>query len=354
MSMGRLLRAAGLGLFLTLALGILARPTPILGPNSTVLHRPATLLDMKQGEARQPFVRRQLVPFVLRAADRVTSVQWRATATKCFEASSVLRPFLFDADEGEAFDSLLCLILWLICFTIFVACFESETAYYAAKSGVVASPGFPFVFTSFSCLVLLALLHNNYIYDPATLCFAVLTLRSIRRERFLELVILTALFSFNRETAFIVPGLTFFSWIHRGRLSVAFEQAALLSLLYIAIAGSLMFHYRHNLGSVAENNRIYLVHTYMHKSLKYAAAALFAALGYLVEVIRYWRSLPPTLQAVQWFVPVWIAMHILWGWPMEWRVFFEIYPGMMLTIVAIWTMSKQSSTAPLSTSTLLP
>jgi hypothetical protein len=35
-------------------------------------------------------------------------------------------------------------------------------------------------------------------------------------------------------------------------------------------------------------------------------------------------------------------MHILWGWPMEWRVFFEIYPGMLLTIVAMWTILRGS------------
>jgi len=342
--MGRLLRAAGLGLLLTLAMGFLARPAPILGPGGIALHPPATLLDMKLGTARQPFVRRQLVPSMLRAADVIIPASWREAATRRLEANRLVRPFLFGADEDESFDSFLCLIVWFVCFTVFAAVFESETAYYAAEPsapGLVLS-GFPFLFTVFACLMLVALLHNNYIYDPPTLCIAALTLRAVRRKRFMQLVLLTALFSLNRETAFIVPGLAFFAWVHRGQVAIAVRQAALLSILYLAIAGGLVFHYRHNLGSVAEDNRTYLIHTYLHKNAKYALAAILSSAVYLGAVVRCWKLLPPTLKAVQWFVPLWIAMHILWGWPMEWRVFFEIYPGMLLTIVAVWTILRGS------------
>jgi hypothetical protein len=180
--MRRLLHAAGLGLFLTLTLGLLARPAPILGAGGVRLHPPAALLDMKQGTAQQPFVRRQLVPFTLRTADRILPVAWREAAAKRLEANRVIRPFLFAAGEGESFDSFLCLILWFLCFTIYAAAFEAETAYYAAVPGAgsLLIPSFPFWFTLSSCLLLLPLLHNNYIYDPPTLCFSVLTLRAER------------------------------------------------------------------------------------------------------------------------------------------------------------------------------
>ena len=335
--MTRLLRAALLGFLLTLALGLLARSHPPV-PGTFSFPSPAKLLDMKLGTAHQPFVRRQLVPSILRSVDAVTSEQFRSAITGHLEASKLIPPFLFDASEGESFDSFICLIVWFVCFTVFAWAFETEAAVYARLSNPGSGPfrGLAIVYTVAACLMLIPLLHNNYIYDPPTVCFSILTLRALRRERFFELVLLTILFSFNRETAFLIPGLTFFTWVHRQRYGTAVQQAAILSALYFAIACSLAFHYHHNLGSLAENNRAYLVHTYIHKNAKYAVAAILSLAAYTYAVVRCWTSLPPVLKAVQWFVPLWIFMHIMWGWPMEWRVFLEVYPGMLLTIIACW------------------
>jgi uncharacterized membrane protein YagU involved in acid resistance len=348
--MGRFLRAALLGLLVTIPLAILARPVkPALGPDGKPLPLPATLPAMKAGTAYQPFVRRQFVPFLLRTADRVTTADFRRAVTRRLESSRLIRPFLFDISIHESFDSVLCLIIWFFCIAIFLATLEAEATYYATQIDAAgAPPGLLLAFLVLTCLLMLQLFRFNYMYDPPTMCFAALALRALRRERLLELVVITALFSFNRETAFIVPGLTFFYWIYRKRPGVALWQAALLSAIYLAVAGGLAFHYRHVYGDLAQNNRAYLIHQYLHSNWKYTVFAVSALIVYTIAVVSSWKLLPPVLKAVQWFVPPWIILHILWGWPTEWRVFFEVFPGMMLTAWVSWMLWRPQRTGELS------
>ena len=189
------------------------------------------------------------------------------------------------------------------------------------------------------------LLHNNYIYDPPTLAFSALALRALRRERLWQLAIVTALFSSNRETAFIVPGMTFFYWIHCHQIKRAFFHAAVLGVIYIAVAGMLAYCFRANPGEMAQNNVNYLAHMYLHEKLRYVVGAAIALGVYTVAVIHYWRLIPAALKALQWFIVPWIFMHIRWGWPMEWRVFLEIYPGMLLTVFAMSWIARNEVTS---------
>jgi hypothetical protein len=336
---------------MTLALGFFARYRLTLSPIGVAIRPPQSTQDlsrMREGTARQPFVRRQLVPFLMRVANHFTSSELQAELNDKVAPSPALRPFLVDTSPGEALDSLVCLIVWCGCFAVFAFTLESEATYYASQTMQSSDQVHRqlLALTVLSCALVLLLLHTfNYAYDPPTLALSALVMRALRRERLVQLCLLTGLFSVNRETAFIVPGLTFFYWIHRHRIGSAVRQAAILSAVCFIIEGTIAFHFRHNPGSFAENHVPVLIHTYLHERVLYAIAAAATLVFYGVQVMRHWSDLPPALKAVQWFVPPWIAMHVLWGWPMEWRVFLEIYPGMVLTAVAVWTASKYASVA---------
>ena len=327
------LRAIGLGFLLTIALGLMAHSRPQHSPMGWFLQK------MEDGTEEQPFVRRQLVPIFLRAAHDVQPREWPHKENQWLESKRLLAPVLFDRDQGESLDSFECLVIWFFCFTVFAYTFESETSYYLqyARGVGSTSASTSILLTSLTCLIVVALLYNhNYFYDPVTIACAILAMRALRKEQLPALAVLTAIFAVNRETAFIVPGLTFFYWFHLRERKRALGQAALLSTIYLAITGIILFHYRHNPGHLPRIIGLSLIRMYLHQKLPFMVGGILALVAYGIAVARRWGPLPPALKAIQWFIPLWVAMHIAWGWPMEWRVFFEVYPGIMLTIATLW------------------
>jgi hypothetical protein len=352
--MNRIVRAMALGLLLTVGLGLMQRhgyhaddPVSSKWYTQTI----ASLPMMIDGTAHQPFVRRQFVPLVIRSIDHVTPISWAAAADSELTSVRLLQPILFVSGPLGGWYSALCLLVWFCAFAIFAYVLEFEARHYGselAPLGVVPRAlrhWLPIVFSLIACGGVLPLLHNNYIYDPPTLAFSTLALFALRRERLWGLAVVTALFSCNRETAFIVPGMAFFYWIHRHRVQRAFFHATVLSVIYFAVAGILAYSYRENSGELAQNNVNYLVHMYLHEKLRYVIAASMALGAYVIAVFHCWKLLPPALKSVQWFIFPWIVMHVLWGWPMEWRVFLEIYPGMLLTVFALSSVARRRITS---------
>ena len=181
-------------------------------------------------------------------------------------------------------------------------------------------------------------------YDPPTLALSTVALVAIRRERIVHLILITALFTLNKETAFLVPGLVGIYWIYQKHSQRAIRQFVLLTSIYIVISVALTLRYLHNPGSVVEDHVGYLVWTYTHSKAVFALCGVAGLIGYSVVVVRLWNRIPPTLKTVQWFVPLWVAMHLLWGWPMELRVMLEILPGVMLTIIYVIEISRELRT----------
>lgn len=354
--MDRRWHALAFGIFLTLALGFLSAGKPFVGYQGRLIPPQANLQKMKDGTAYQPYVRRQFVPSLVRTLDRAISPPVRTQLNRMLVAIPPLRFFLLErsavVEQADAVDGLICLVIWLISFTIFAWTLESEVVHYIEdpKTGCRHSSAFPFLFTGFACAFVVLLLHNNFIYDPVTLACAALIIPALRRENLLVLVVLTAIFSWNRETAFLFPGLTFFYWMHKRDFRRAFLQGVLLGVVHLSISGSILYHYRHNPGWMAIYNLPEIIQAYSHNNLPQFVAAFLALAVYTWQVVRHWRILPPELKAVQWFIAPWVSMHVWWGWPMEWRVFFEIYPGMLLTIVAVWaSFQKSAITRPTKT-----
>jgi hypothetical protein len=321
------------------------------------------LRDMKSGQAYQPFVRRQLVPLLIGKTEGLMPLTTRQYLDEELGGNHAAREVMFPNVEASPTDTVLCLLIWFVSFTVFAYVLYLETIAYVGDVRLAA------LLTGITCVAIVPLFHNNYIYDPTTLACAAGAMRALRKESLVALAIVTAVFTLNRETAFIVPGMTFFYWIFRSDLlfsgnqvaSVrspgrgsddqsrstkrhylwkAFFWASLLSVVYFVVEIPIIRHFRNNRGVLAQNNFHYLIRLYTHKNLPFAIIFILAAAFYFVMVIRYYRKLPYALLAVQPFVPVWIGLHIIWGWPMEWRVFYEIVPGVALTCGSIWSQFR--------------
>ena len=223
------------------------------------------------------------------AAHDVQPREWPHKENQWLESKRLLAPVLFDRDQGQSLDSFECLVIWFFCFTVFAYTFESETSYYLqyARGVGSTSASTSILLTSLTCLIVVALLYNhNYFYDPVTIACAILAMRALRKEQLPALAVLTAIFAVNRETAFIVPGLTFFYWFHLRERKRALGQAALLSTIYLAITGIILFHYRHNPGHLSQNHRAFLIHMYLHQKLPFMVAGILALVAYGIAVAR--------------------------------------------------------------------
>jgi hypothetical protein len=329
------IRAITLGFFLSSLLAAVYTPKP---PNQRLERTSLTRLEL--GVADQPFVRRQLVPYILHVVDSSMSQTWRASEENRLRQSPFWgRHLNWTESEGGDLDEVECIFVWTVFLATFLAVLNREMRVY---SGVSSSSVYAWAFDFAVCLCVFAIFHRFlYVYDPPTLTFSALALRELRKERLLPLILITVFFSLNRETAFLVPGLAFFYWVHTSKWIKAISWSALLGVCYVMIVALITYHFRSNPGVLAENHRMYLMRVYTHERLGLAVAALAGLIFYAIEVFRRWRSLPVILKAMQWFIPVWLFMHVMWGFPMEWRTFLEVFPGIILTIVALWTVRKK-------------
>jgi hypothetical protein len=328
-------------LLFALFVGYLNRPAAAAPHALPTGNSRSTLRAMMSGRAYQPFVRRRLVPLVLDGTDMALPQDVEDSIGNRVQATHFGKLFLFPYATARPWDSLLWLILAAISFFVFAVIFDHEALAYAAGSPHASRTAF--VFTALACLSLAPLFHNNYIYDPPTLAFAALTMMALRKESLLGIVLVTAGFTLNRETAFLVPPLAFLYWLYNRQPRRAFLWAAVSGAVYFAIELPIVYVFRNNPGDLAEDNMHYLIHLYLHKNLPHAIFFVICLVVYAVGVFRYFSKLPAALKAIQWFVLPWIAMHIKWGWPMEWRVFFEILPGVALTSMVIWICFRSGS-----------
>jgi hypothetical protein len=333
----KLLRAIFLGSLMALLLAHLVtksfRLPPAQSGRATTSLTDRRLVSMRNGTASLPYVRRILVPILLRSTEAALPTRVKALLANPANLPRLQQNLVWAKDDP--LDCLVCTLIWSVFFALFLFAFEGECAFYASST---QQPLLPLALTLATCLLILAMLRDFcYIYDPPTLAFAVLALRSIRKQDPRLLILITALFALNRETAAIVPGMVFLYWIYRHQPRRAFSQAAILGTIYLIITALIVYHFRNNPGEFAENNRAILMHLYLGPRRRFALTICLLLVAYAIAVTGNWQRLPAALKAVQPFVPLWIAMHLLWGWPMELRVLFEVLPGMALTVIFLAT-----------------
>src|SRR5580765_1909564 len=173
--MGRVWHAFGFGILLTLALGFLSAAKPFPGYLGQPAPPQVTLKQMKDGTADHPYVRRRLVPFLVRTAQSAVSPSMRANINETLSNIRPLRPFLIEraavVDRADALDGVICLVIWLVAFTVFAWSLESETVHYLNEPAFHPPypPILPVLLTVDVCLIVVLFLHVNFAYDPVTL-----------------------------------------------------------------------------------------------------------------------------------------------------------------------------------------
>ena len=189
--------------------------------------------------------------------------------------------------------------------------------------------------------------HYSYPYDVPSLAFFSAGLFFIYQRRFLPLVVVVLVGTFNREvTLFLVgiylldcatvPGVGPDAGFSRrfNRANIPWLRVALLSALWLAIYGGLLIHFRYNdrgedRNRIVENlERLIKVHYW---------PAMLNITGYLLPfLLLFWRRIQPQRFANYLYILVpWVAIMFYSGVLNETRVFGELCPYAAIAAVLI-------------------
>lgn len=191
-------------------------------------------------------------------------------------------------------------------------------------------------------LLLPAFLSHGYIYDYSTLLLWTLLLLTFAEGRWRWLFVVIVLAAVNKETALLIPliWLTYGWTLGRARFywGMLFAQSAVV----VAIWGLITWLFRDNGGGLFEFNWSVHIAAYQNEPFAIAAVAFFsfALLAIALPVA------PPLLRSSALLLAPLAGLYLFFGWPYEFRVFYEVYPTLvMLGALAIRRISRRSSLA---------
>lgn len=175
------------------------------------------------------------------------------------------------------------------------------------------------------------MLRINHIYDVGTLALTTAALGAMARGRWALYLALFAVSCLNRETTFLLL-LLFVA--HFGIPSSEMASLARAQLvIYAAIRALLLWRFSTNPGAAFEihlQEQGTLMLTYLETTLLF----LIIAIGVLARMRCNWPGKPILLRraALLW-LPALGALYLVFGYPFEFRVFFEAYPVVFLLAV---------------------
>lgn len=252
----------------------------------------ASFSGMIYGYAHKPFVYRQLLPLSIRLGQVM---------------SSSVRP-------GSV--SVVLIYLSLLGFTL--------TMDHLTKD--------PRVVIS-STIGLVYLFIGGYIYDLPTLFLFVFALAIMRAKKWYVYLLTFALASLNKETSILLllPFITYF------RTRIPITDFSLLFLAQVVsygfIQSVLRWGFRNNPGVGAEFHLWSNVDVYS-KPVNMAILSLFL-IGMIWAIFYQWKEKPMFFRHAILMAPPLVVLHIVFGWAFEWRVFYELYPILVVLLSSV-------------------
>lgn len=285
----------------------------------------ARFVEMVEGEAHTPYVRRALLPTLVRlaraAAPAPLEAACRELAGESGPLAAAFAEFRWESDEAFAF-LVGALLMWL-CFAGFApACVRLiETAFDRAFAPwsrlgltLLALAGLPPMFR-----------YTSYPYDPPQLFLFALALGFAAARRLRPFVAVFVLCCLNKETALLLVPVAAIAWRHQLPTPARYRSLLFaLGAIYLVITAALAWHFRGNPGGLVE---LHLGHTLRTLAAGYSLAALLAALALAALLSYRWREQPAFLRQA-WLavlLPL-LGLGLVLGYIDEWRAYYEAYP----------------------------
>ena len=289
---------------------------------------PAMLPDMIHGRAYQPFVKRQLVPLVVRAGLAITPRAVDDRLREVFARSALVRRLHWPAQDAPEF-VLTLLVMYLSLLGFFVVLRS------LLRTILVISPGEAFAVTLMLAMVLpITYAGKLYIYDyTQLLLFTAGLLCMIRRQWgcYYPLFVLACI---NKETSILLAAV-FAVWQGRQILTRANLGHFIAQFcLGLAVCGWIAWIYQANPGTAAE----WHLHRNLAPPVTHLAQIRLAFLGAGV-LLAVWsiRQAPPAIGRgfLVTLVPLVIAT-LFFGFIDELRDYYEALPlGLCLVLLTI-------------------
>ena len=290
---------------------------------------------MVDGTARKPFVYRQLVPVLTNAVVDVTPPAFRTSAAQWVEHIKTdnryknLRrytPWLqktFPARERHYKRMVASVIIFgfllgymALLFVLARALFPADAAiaFFAPVVGVLAFCSFGYQW--------------QYIYDIPLLCLSAACFYLIYKERFRGYLLVFLLACLNKETA--IFSLIFFTIWHVHRLPARHFAVlwALQCAIYMSVKLIVSINFIKNGGYFLEDN----IHLILAKDIlaESNVQKIVITLSLWFLLAFGWQDKPAFLKQALWLLPMVYAAYFLYGFPHEYRVFFDIHPPLVL------------------------
>ena len=294
----------------------------------------ATFSDMVYGKAARPFVYRALMPVSIRLLASIVPPHTKAAVSSKLGENHLAQEVLsrFNSEPECAVESVIALALLFLSLLGFV---------YALRyllTGVFRAPH------AFSDLVpLLAVLglvpfftvvpvfNPGYLYDFSTLLLFTLGLGLMVRAKWRAYLLIFVLGCLNKETAILLT-LVFAVHFYRNPRIDRTRFAGILSLQIVVFAGIRLlvtWLFKENPGSLME----FHLHRHWDVFKRYPLLVMASTLLWiLIAFLMFykWKEKPNfLLHGTLIIIPLFI-LYMGWGWPYELRVFYEVYPIVIL------------------------
>lgn len=292
----------------------------------------ARFVAMVESEAHTPYVRRALLPTLVRLARAAAPASLEAACHELAgDGGPLARAFAeLRWESAEAFAFLAGALLMWLCFAGFAlacvrlveAAFERALAPWSRLGlALLALAGLPPLFR-----------YTSFLYDPPQLFLFALALGFAAARHLRRFIAVFVLCCLNKETALLLIPVAAIAW--RSHLPTrACTRALLLALgaIYIAITAALAWHFRDNPGGLVE---LHLGHTLRALAKGYTLADLLAALALAALLAYRWQEQPAFLrQALLAVLLPLLALGLIFGYIDEWRGYYEAYPLALALVV---------------------
>jgi len=297
---------------------------------------PRTRFDaMIDGYASKPFIYRQLVPIFVRAIDRITPPDARGDVNNWVEnikTNKDYREFRRYTPWLEAtfplkithykrlVASIIIFTFLLLYMAVIFALGRKLFPNYPAVA-LLAPPFAMMAITSFGY-------QWQYIYDIPCLCLSTACFYFMYTQRFRLYLMVFFLSCLNKETA--IFSMIFFAIWHVDKLGNK-KFAVLWALqcaIYLSIKTILTVEYLNNPGYFLEQNMIVVLARDVLAEANLPKILLMAMMWFLFS--HHWQDKPEFLKKSLWLLPMMYAAYFLYGYPMEYRVFFDLHGPLVL------------------------
>lgn len=291
-------------------------------------------VDMVYGDAHKPYVYRALLPMTARVISELTPDQIRDDFNHHFAQTDFVNNIprdIYAIDDNHLYEIFLVMLLMYLCLVGFIYSIRYMTA------GVFEiSKARNNIASLVAVLLLIQGLFYGYIYDLSALFLTTLALGFLARGKLRYYIILFPFVTLNKETSIL---LTFVYWLHfRDMLDKrTFNTYLGLQIaIFLGIKGGLYWIFRDNLGDslefhlpehFIEYHRIFV--KFPHLMIYY----LLLLIGTPAIMAYRWEEKPIFLRrAILMFMPLFF-LYLLFGYPFELRVFYEVYPVIFLIML---------------------